>query len=277
MTIYHGPDSYDAISHPTLTSQTTTEDRLELKYADLHSQTSPTNMDKDPLSLQHGQDTVPNSMSLATSLSACSLQTTNQASMPSTLNVMVPPTASIGEERRARILEVDIPTQTSTPFHENHEQNSSVSSPFLRTKNSDINRPSSPTDAPTLLMSSIISSDGSVYTAVPMSSELYIIPKTSRGFHWNGDLFLKPYQRRNLGIDHLYSGHNQPYPIGHGAMSGHGQERQQRPFGGSPPQAVTNRQGREGRGYHHRQDASVSVHEIHLEEHEIAGILPSWP
>ncbi|KAG0326495.1 hypothetical protein BG000_001368, partial [Podila horticola] len=56
-----------------------------------------------------------------------------------------------------------------------------------------------------MLMSSIVSSDGSVYAAVPMSSELYIIPKTSRGFQWNGDLFLKPYQRRSLGIDHLYS------------------------------------------------------------------------
>lgn len=234
-------------------------------------------MDGDPPSLRHGQDTESNSISLATSSSTCSLQKTNQASMPSTLNAMVPPTASIGGERRARILEVDIPTQTSTPFPENHEQNSGASSPFVHTKNPNINRPSSPTNAPTLLMSSIISSDGSVYAAVPMSSELYIIPKTSRGFHWNGDLFLKPYQRRNLGIDHLYSGHNQPYPRGHGAMGGHEQERHQRPFGGSLPQAIANRQGREERGYHHRQDSSVSVHEIHLEEHEIAGILPSWP
>ena len=98
----------------------------------------------------------------------------------------------------------------------------------------------------------LIHMDGSVYAAVPISSEVHIIPKCSRDFQWNGDLFLKPHQRRSLGIDHLFtSGNNVSHDGGHPEQrSGHSQ------------QAL---------------DANVMVHEIRLDDLETAGILPSWP
>lgn len=291
MTNYDGPDSNDAaILHPTLACQTITEDPLEFNLVEQQSQTSecPTNKDEHPMPFQHGQEAVTKPISLATASfsTSCSLQTTSQqSSMTSTSDTMVPPvTASAGGDRRTRILEVDIPTVSLTPMPTSRGQNSGgikcAPSSLHTLANSDINRPLSPSNTSATLISHIVSSDGSVYAAVPISSELYIIPKTSRGFQWNGDLFLKPYQRRSLGIDHLYSsGHNQPYPMGHSHTAGGHQEQQ--PFGGSPvtetetPQAMTNRQGREERGLHHRQDSSVFVHEIHLGEN--AGILPLWP
>ncbi|KAF9107878.1 hypothetical protein BGX27_008556 [Mortierella sp. AM989] len=114
--------------------------------------------------------------------------------------------------------------------------------------------------------SSLIRSDESVYAAVPISHELYIIPKSSRGFHWNGDLFLKPHQRRSLGVDHMFNMadqqqyHQLQNESGNGFDgSGHGNEMQQ-----------TQRR--------HNQDSSVVVvHEIHLDDQETAGILPTWP
>jgi len=119
--------------------------------------------------------------------------------------------------------------------------------------------------APTLSMSSLIHSKESVYAAVPVSSELYIIPKSSRGFHWNGDLFLKPHQRRSLGVDHMFSSssaHQHTNSIS-GSSSG---------YGGAGPSS-----GQHQSQHVHNQDSSVMVHEIRLDEHEIDGILPSWP
>ncbi|KAG0274138.1 hypothetical protein BGZ95_010063 [Linnemannia exigua] len=114
--------------------------------------------------------------------------------------------------------------------------------------------------SPTLSMSSIIHSKESVYAAVPVSSELYIIPKSSRGFHWNGDLFLKPHQRRSLGVDHMFS------------SSSTNQHTNNSSGGGAGPSS-----GQHQNQHVHNQDSSVVVHEIRLEEHEIDGILPSWP
>ncbi|KAF9921559.1 hypothetical protein FBU30_008376 [Linnemannia zychae] len=113
---------------------------------------------------------------------------------------------------------------------------------------------------PTMSMSSIIHSKESVYAAVPVSSELYIIPKSSCGFHWNGDLFLKPHQRRSLGIDHMFS------------SSSASQQSNRGDYGGAGP---SNSQHQNQ--HIHNQDSYVMVHEIHLDEHEIDGILPSWP
>ncbi|KAF9578535.1 hypothetical protein BGW38_005610 [Lunasporangiospora selenospora] len=50
----------------------------------------------------------------------------------------------------------------------------------------------------------IIPGPESIYTAVPISREIYIIPHSSKGFQWNEDLFLKPHQRRSLGVDDMY-------------------------------------------------------------------------
>ncbi|KAG0282910.1 hypothetical protein BGZ96_012717 [Linnemannia gamsii] len=118
--------------------------------------------------------------------------------------------------------------------------------------------------APTLSMSSLIHSKESVYAAVPVSSELYIIPKSSRGFHWNGDLFLKPHQRRSLGVDHMFSSPSaNTINSNNYNSSGSGGES---PLSGQHPNQ-----------HLHNQDSSMMVHEIRLDEHEIDGILPSWP
>lgn len=117
--------------------------------------------------------------------------------------------------------------------------------------------------APTLSMSSLIHSKESVYAAVPVSSELYIIPKSSRGFHWNGDLFLKPHQRRSLGVDHMFSSSSAHQHTNNSSSSG---------YGGAGPLS-----GQHHSQHVHNQDSSVMVHEIRLDEHEIDGILPSWP
>jgi hypothetical protein len=118
--------------------------------------------------------------------------------------------------------------------------------------------------APTLSMSSLIHSKESVYAAVPVSSELYIIPKSSRGFHWNGDLFLKPHQRRSLGVDHMFSSPS--------ASTNNSNNSNSSGSGGVGPSS-----GQHPNQHVHNQDSSMMVHEIRLDEHEIDGILPSWP
>ncbi|KAG0004524.1 hypothetical protein BGZ79_008971 [Entomortierella chlamydospora] len=85
---------------------------------------------------------------------------------------------------------------------------------------------------------SIIHMPDAVYSAVPVSSELYIIPHASKGFNWNEDLFLKPHQRRNLGVDDMYG--------------------------------TDGRSTEEG-----SHDTAVTVHEIRLDDEESQQILPS--
>ncbi|KAF9365551.1 hypothetical protein BGX34_009589 [Mortierella sp. NVP85] len=122
--------------------------------------------------------------------------------------------------------------------------------------------PSTPTYPSALPMSSIIHSNESVYAAVPTSSEVYIIPKSSRGFNWNGDLFLKPHQRRSLGVDHMFTmGGQQHGNLGSGNSSG----------------ISSHMNGPQQNQHHHSQDSSIFVHEIRLDDQETAGILPSWP
>ncbi|KAF9303413.1 hypothetical protein BGZ74_003774 [Mortierella antarctica] len=99
-----------------------------------------------------------------------------------------------------------------------------------------------------LRLPSIITVHESIYYAVPISSELHIIPHCSRGFHWNEDLFLKPHQRRRLGVDAMQAKANN---IG-----------------------VDPRSSEEGLQPH---DSAIVVHEVHLCEQDISGILPSWP
>ncbi|KAF9988716.1 hypothetical protein BGZ75_008740 [Mortierella antarctica] len=53
---------------------------------------------------------------------------------------------------------------------------------------------------------SIIETPDAVYSAVPISSELHIIPRSSKGFNWNQDVFLRPHERQSLGVDEMYSG-----------------------------------------------------------------------
>ncbi|KAF8979304.1 hypothetical protein BGZ46_005622 [Entomortierella lignicola] len=85
---------------------------------------------------------------------------------------------------------------------------------------------------------SIILVPDAVYSAVPVSSELHIIPHASKGFNWNEDLFLKPHQRRSLGVDEMY-----------------------------------NADGSSTEGDNH--DTAIPVHEIHMDDEESQQILPS--
>ncbi|KAG0071959.1 hypothetical protein BGZ89_008792 [Linnemannia elongata] len=55
---------------------------------------------------------------------------------------------------------------------------------------------------------SMIVTTDAIYSAVPISSELHIFPHSSKGFNWNQDHFLKPHQRRNLGVEELHSTFN---------------------------------------------------------------------
>ncbi|KAF9113918.1 hypothetical protein BGX27_000517 [Mortierella sp. AM989] len=84
---------------------------------------------------------------------------------------------------------------------------------------------------------SIITMSDAIYSAVPVSSELHIIPHSSKGFNWNEDLFLKPHQRRSLGVDDMYNTDESSSEGGH--------------------------------------DRTVTVHEICLDDEESRQILPA--
>ncbi|KAF9192476.1 hypothetical protein BGZ51_005488 [Haplosporangium sp. Z 767] len=92
---------------------------------------------------------------------------------------------------------------------------------------------------------SVISTPEAVYTAVPISSELHIIPHSSKGFNWNQDLFLKPHQRRDLGVDDLHN------------SDACGSSSSGSSSNGAP------------------RDPAIAVHDIQLEEDEAEKILPS--
>ncbi|KAF8929827.1 hypothetical protein BGZ58_008667 [Dissophora ornata] len=66
-----------------------------------------------------------------------------------------------------------------------------------------------------------------------------------KGFQWNKDLFMKPHQRRTLGVDDMYSADS-----------------------GSGSNGDSNNDGR-------TQEPGVFVHEIRLDEDESSQILPS--
>ncbi|KAI8598026.1 hypothetical protein EDD21DRAFT_418151 [Dissophora ornata] len=94
---------------------------------------------------------------------------------------------------------------------------------------------------------SIISLPEGVYSAVSVSSELYIIPHSSKGFQWNKDLFMKPHQRRTLGVDDMYSADS-----------------------GSGSNGDSNNDGR-------TQEPGVFVHEIRLDEDDLLSSRSSPP
>ncbi|KAF9431385.1 hypothetical protein BGZ76_000372 [Entomortierella beljakovae] len=135
--------------------------------------------------------------------------------------------------------------------------------PYSRSNPWSLSSSSSSYSVPT---SSLIRSDESVYAAVPISHELYIIPKSSRGFHWNGDLFLKPHQRRSLGVDHIFN------------MADQQQYNHPRNENGNGYDGSNHGNGLQQNQHRLGQDSSVvQVHEILLDDQETACILPSWP
>ncbi|KAG0276459.1 hypothetical protein BGZ95_007506 [Linnemannia exigua] len=107
---------------------------------------------------------------------------------------------------------------------------------------------------------SMVSTTDAIYSAVPISSELHIFPHSSKGFNWNQDLFLKPHQRRNLGVDELHSAFNAS--VGGLASSGSSSN--------SDSSSMSN-----SSSSHHGGMSAVRVHEIRLDQLETDQILPS--
>ncbi|KAF9909688.1 hypothetical protein EC991_008167 [Linnemannia zychae] len=107
---------------------------------------------------------------------------------------------------------------------------------------------------------SLISTTDAIYSAVPISSMLHIFPHSSKGFNWNQDLFLKPHQRRNLGVDELHSAANARLGgvISSGSSSNSGSGR-----------------SNSSRSSHHEGISAIRVHEIRLDQLETDEILPS--
>ncbi|KAF9430568.1 hypothetical protein BGZ94_006056 [Podila epigama] len=132
-----------------------------------------------------------------------------------------------------------------------HEPAQQSSNPY-----SSSNRGSACSSSASLRLPSIITVQESVYYAVPISTELHIIPHSSLGFHWNEDLFLKPHQRRRLGVDAI-------------------QVRTGSTIEGSNNNNNNSSSGGSEDGQRH--DSAIPVHEVHLCEQEMTNILPSWP
>ncbi|KAF9094747.1 hypothetical protein BGX23_001670 [Mortierella sp. AD031] len=105
---------------------------------------------------------------------------------------------------------------------------------------------------------SIISTKDAIYSAVPISSELHIFPHSSNGFNWNQDLFLKPHQRRNLGVDELHS-------VITASVNAN--------VGGAPPTSSSSSSSSSSNI--NGGMSAIWVDEIHLTQHDIDQILPS--
>ncbi|KAF8930617.1 hypothetical protein BGZ47_000479 [Haplosporangium gracile] len=110
--------------------------------------------------------------------------------------------------------------------------------------------------------SMIVTADA-IYSAVPISSKLHIFPHSSKGFNWNQDHFLKPHQRRNLGVDELHSAFNTS--IGGIVRSESGTSSSS--TGTSSSRSSSNNEG---------GMSAIRVHEIRLDQDETDQILPRY-
>ncbi|GJJ76264.1 hypothetical protein EMPS_08623 [Entomortierella parvispora] len=124
----------------------------------------------------------------------------------------------------------------------------------------------------------ILSFDDAVYSAVPVSSELYIIPFCSKGFNWNADLFLKPHQRRNLGLDDLYRTLSTESRISSsGSSSSTTSATTSSNDGLTDAASVDSRPSSSGVASNngHSHGSAIHVHEIWLSDLDTATILPA--
>lgn len=112
---------------------------------------------------------------------------------------------------------------------------------------------------------SMIVTTDAIYSAVPMSSELHIFPHSSKGFNWNQDHFLKPHQRRNLGVDELQSAFNAS--IGGIVRSGSSSSTTSSTTNNSSSSTSASNTG--------GGMSAIRVHEIRLDQEESDQILPS--
>ncbi|OAQ32118.1 hypothetical protein K457DRAFT_135447 [Linnemannia elongata AG-77] len=112
---------------------------------------------------------------------------------------------------------------------------------------------------------SMIVTTDAIYSAVPISSELHIFPHSSKGFNWNQDHFLKPHQRRNLGVEELHSTFNAS--IGGIVRSASSSSTTSSATNSSSSSTSTSNAG-DGM-------SAIRVHEIRLDQEETDQILPS--
>lgn len=112
---------------------------------------------------------------------------------------------------------------------------------------------------------SMIVTKDAIYSAVPISSELHIFPHSSKGFNWNQDLFMKPHQRRNLGVDELHSAFNAS--IGGIVRSGSSSSTISSTTNSSNSSTSASNTG--------GGMSAIRVHEIRLDQEETDQILPS--
>ncbi|KAG0291913.1 hypothetical protein BGZ96_004714 [Linnemannia gamsii] len=104
-----------------------------------------------------------------------------------------------------------------------------------------------------------------IYSAVPISSELHIFPHSSKGFNWNQDNFMKPHQRRNLGVDELHSAFN-------ASVGGIVRSESSSSSSSTSSSDTTSGSSNMGDGM-----SAIRVHEIRLDQDETDHILPSHP
>lgn len=112
---------------------------------------------------------------------------------------------------------------------------------------------------------SMIVTTDAIYSAVPISSELHIFPHSSKGFNWNQDHFLKPHQRRNLGVEELHSTFNAS--IGGIVRSASSSSTASSATNSSSSSTSTSNAG--------GGMSAIRVHEIRLDQEETDQILPS--
>ncbi|KAF9152785.1 hypothetical protein BG015_004686 [Linnemannia schmuckeri] len=115
---------------------------------------------------------------------------------------------------------------------------------------------------------SMIVTTDAIYSAVPISSELHIFPHSSKGFNWNQDHFLKPHQRRNLGVDELHSAFNAS--IGGIVRSESSTSSSSTGTSSSSTGTSSSRSNSNTGG----GMSAIRVHEIHLDQEETDQILP---
>ncbi|KAG0077392.1 hypothetical protein BGZ90_007262 [Linnemannia elongata] len=120
------------------------------------------------------------------------------------------PTATMQTEQSELMKDTDGTTEAITPpigQNEGTEQTPEVEEQEDSDEDDGSDDDNDDSHGPDEEPSMIVTTDA-IYSAVPISSELHIFPHSSKGFNWNQDHFLKPHQRRNLGVEELHSTFN---------------------------------------------------------------------
>lgn len=178
------------------------------------------------------------------------------------------PTATMQTEQSELMKDTDGTTEAITPPIGQNEDTEQTSPEVEEQEDSDEDDGSDgdnddshgPDEEPSM----IVTTDA-IYSAVPISSELHIFPHSSKGFNWNQDHFLKPHQRRNLGVEELHSTFNAS--IGGIVRSASSSSTASSATNSSSSSTSTSNAG--------GGMSAIRVHEIRLDQEETDQILPS--